>query len=51
MEADIIIEGFYKCIETHGICLIKFVAGGDFIVFTKMKEKVLYHVQWSAKTI
>lgn len=42
MEAEILVEGFQKSEEMHGVQYLSFVGDGDSSVFAQLKEKVSY---------
>lgn len=42
MEADIIVEGFQKSMEMHGLKYTKLIADGDSSVFARIRERVDY---------
>ena len=40
MESDIIVEGFKKAEEVHGVRYLKLIADGDSSVYAKIHEEV-----------
>lgn len=42
MEAAILVEGFQKSEEMHGLRYLAFIGDGDSSVFAQLKEKVPY---------
>lgn len=42
MESTILVEGFQKSQEMHGVKYLQFVGDGDSSVFAQLREKVSY---------
>lgn len=42
MEAEIIVEGFSRSIDIHGLRYLEFIGDGDSSVFARLRERVSY---------
>lgn len=45
MESAILVEGFEKSVEMHGIKYLNFIGDGDSSVFAQLREKVSYGME------
>ena len=49
MESDIIVEGFCRSMDMHGVMYSKFIGDGDSSVFQKIQEVMPYALRYVEK--